>query len=86
MMGKIKRYLTALYWLIKAGRFLSDDKAIERLEICTLCPKSKIDDYGTMWCGVCGCRLEEEVGLARAFSKVYFPKEDCPEGRWPKGN
>ena len=45
----------------------------EKLDICKMCDKSKINIVGLMICTICGCPLK-----AKTASKLF----KCPEGKW----
>ena len=88
----VLRWLEATWEWVKCGcRFTSECEAIERHRICVgssvvgipKCDELSTDANGERFCGQCGCYIELAKGHERAFSKVYFPAESCPLGKWP---
>lgn len=51
-------------------QYLQYPKSLERLGVCTTCPKL---DKETLYCGNCGCNMK---------IKVLVPGMSCPEGKW----
>lgn len=86
-------YLGAIWeWLKCGGRFLDDDEALDRHFTCVGDPSTnrppcefvEHDEDGDPKCGVCGCYVAMQEGLDRVYSKVFFPSEKCPKGKWPE--
>lgn len=51
-------------------KFLENPQALERLNICSNCPKF---DYTKDRCTVCGCLMT---------IKTFIPIFHCPENKW----
>ena len=77
-------YAVAVWeWAKCGGRFAAEATAVHRHSICLGCPERIMED-GEETCSVCGCWVSLEKGWHRAYSKIYFDREECPKGYWEK--
>lgn len=56
--------------LEQVNQYLQYPKSLERLGICTTCPRLKKD---TLECQECGCNMK---------IKVLIPLMKCPQNKW----
>lgn len=46
-----------------AGEDVSEERLQKRMDICGACELVKIDGFGNMNCGICGCKLSGSKAL-----------------------
>lgn len=80
-MSALWSYIKALLKLGRGGfKFADEELAIARNDVCQDCKHYNAPEDR---CGICGCWLSPRaMGTGRLFSKVYFPKEECPLRKW----
>ena len=70
-----------------AGEDVSEERLQKRVDICGSCRLVKIDDFGNMNCGVCGCKLSGSKALINLARYEETGDYGCkqPEGsQWKK--
>lgn len=69
---------------LNGGAYLPLPLALERLDVCLVCPKRGGADGGN--CVTCKCFLarvpDNATVNAGGPGKIFFPLESCPEARW----
>ena len=67
------------------GETVSDERLQKRLEICSKCPKVRINTRGKMKCGICGCRIRGDralINLARFEETADYGCKYSAGSRW----
>src|SRR5690606_8052582 len=60
---------------IITGKYVSDEIREEREATCRRCEFQRVDENGSPWCGVCGCRTSND---ARKIRNLAAYEENLP--------
>jgi hypothetical protein len=68
-----------------AGKDVSPERVEKRIEVCGSCDKVKIDNFGNMNCGICGCKVSGSrslINLARYEETADYGCKHPQGSRW----
>jgi len=70
-----------------AGEDVGEEALAKRIEICGACDLVKIDHFGNMNCGICGCKLTGSkalINLARYEETTEYGCKHPDGSQWKK--